>query len=173
MENATKALLIAAAVLIVIVLVALGIKLLYSTGNSADSAGKVSNSIGQETQDFTTSIQINLADISKMTDLEFNKFIYNNFCYEKVGKISGNQVLKMCELIRKKYGSLREVNNSGSGNSNDRAHISWVNGSVYSYEKIEDTVKNELSANKKYRVCEEQKTEPAWNYFSIKVKVSE
>lgn len=45
MENATKALLIAAAVLIAIVLVALGVNLLNSAGDTSDDAGKVSNQL--------------------------------------------------------------------------------------------------------------------------------
>ena len=49
MENATKALLIAAAVLIAIVLVALGVRLLNSAGDSSGEAGNVSNSIQNST----------------------------------------------------------------------------------------------------------------------------
>lgn len=43
MENATKALLIAAAVLIAIVLIALGVRLLNSAGDSSDKAQDVAN----------------------------------------------------------------------------------------------------------------------------------
>lgn len=43
MENATKALLIAAAVLIAIVLIALGVRLLGSANDSSDQAGAVYN----------------------------------------------------------------------------------------------------------------------------------
>lgn len=49
MENATKALLIAAAVLIAIVLVALGVNLLRSTGDVSGEAGKVSNQLENTT----------------------------------------------------------------------------------------------------------------------------
>ena len=45
MENATKALLIAAAVLIAIVLVALGVKLLSSAGDTSGEASNVSNAL--------------------------------------------------------------------------------------------------------------------------------
>lgn len=45
MENATKALLIAAAVLIAIVLVALGVNLLSSAGDTSDDAENVANAL--------------------------------------------------------------------------------------------------------------------------------
>ena len=50
MENATKALLIAAAVLIAIVLVALGVSLLGSSGDSADDAEAVANELQAGTE---------------------------------------------------------------------------------------------------------------------------
>lgn len=49
MENATKALLIAAAVLIAIVLVALGVRLLGASGDTSDQADKVANQLSQST----------------------------------------------------------------------------------------------------------------------------
>lgn len=49
MENATKALLIAAAVLIVIVLIALGVRLLNAAGDTSGDADKVSNQLQQST----------------------------------------------------------------------------------------------------------------------------
>ncbi len=45
MENATKALLIAAAVLIAIVLVAIGVKLLNSAGDTSGEAANVSGAL--------------------------------------------------------------------------------------------------------------------------------
>ena len=149
MENATKALLIAASVLIVIVLIALGVKLLGSTEETAESAKIVGNSIGEQTQDLSSSIVIDLTDVSSMTDLEFSIFIYNNFFYENVGEINGKKVLKMCELIRKKYGNLRD--NIG-GQSSARAHITSSGSFQYTYENIEKTITEELGENKKYKV---------------------
>ena len=49
MENATKALLIAAAVLIAIVLIALGVNLLGAAGDTSDEAGKVANQLQTST----------------------------------------------------------------------------------------------------------------------------
>ena len=168
MENATKALLIAAAVLIVIVLVALGIKLLGTTGNTDESAKIAGNSIGQQTHDLSSDIQVDLIDTSKMSDLEFSKFIYNNYAYEKVGEVSGKQVLKMCKLIREKYGELRV----GEGNDY-KAHISWDNGSNYGYKKIEDTVKNNLSGKYTVNKAGGGSWEGTAAYLSIVVRVSE
>lgn len=47
MENATKALIIAASILIVIVLIAVGIKILGSTQGVTNEVGKVSDAMGQ------------------------------------------------------------------------------------------------------------------------------
>lgn len=49
MENATKALLIAAAVLIAIVLIALGVRLLNASGDTSGQAQNVANSISNST----------------------------------------------------------------------------------------------------------------------------
>lgn len=49
MENATKALLIAAAVLIAIVLIALGVTLLNSAGNAGQDAQNTADAINQAT----------------------------------------------------------------------------------------------------------------------------
>lgn len=56
MENATKALLIAAAVLIAIVLVALGVNLLNSAGDVSDDAGNVSNALQQSTHNAASGV---------------------------------------------------------------------------------------------------------------------
>lgn len=49
MENATKALIIAAAVLIAIILVAIGVNLLGATGDTTGQAGNVANQIENTT----------------------------------------------------------------------------------------------------------------------------
>lgn len=49
MENATKALLIAAAVLVVIVIIALGVRLLGTAGDSSEQAEKVTNQLNETT----------------------------------------------------------------------------------------------------------------------------
>lgn len=60
MENATKALLIAAAVLIAIVLIALGVRLLNAAGDTSGDAENVSsqlkNSTGKASNDLVNSI---------------------------------------------------------------------------------------------------------------------
>lgn len=52
MENATKALLIAAAVLIAIVLIAFGIRILGSTGDAGNQAQNVQNSLNNQIGNF-------------------------------------------------------------------------------------------------------------------------
>lgn len=63
MENATKALLIAAAVLIAIVLIALGVRLLSSASDSSSQAGNVSNQLNQAMETKITDIQTHLTDL--------------------------------------------------------------------------------------------------------------
>jgi len=58
MENATKALLIAASVLIVIVLVALGVNILNSSNNSKKQVEDVGSSISSATKDAADKITI-------------------------------------------------------------------------------------------------------------------
>ena len=55
MENATKALLIAAAVLIVIVIIALGVRLLNTASDTSGQADEISNQMGE-----TINVQTNI-----------------------------------------------------------------------------------------------------------------
>lgn len=63
MENATKALLIAAAVLIAIVLVALGVNLLGSAGDTSEDAAKVSNQLQTSTGTKANSVVDSLTNL--------------------------------------------------------------------------------------------------------------
>lgn len=56
MENATKALLISAAVLIAIVLIALGVRLLNASGDSSNQAANVSNQLNNATGDAVNTV---------------------------------------------------------------------------------------------------------------------
>lgn len=64
MENATKALLIAAAVLIAIVLIALGVGLLNSAGDSSEDAKNVANAIQNSTGAAANSLINNIGKIN-------------------------------------------------------------------------------------------------------------
>lgn len=64
MENATKALLIAAAVLIAIVLVALGVRLLSSAGDTSGDAENVSNAIKDSTTNAAGDVVNNLTNFT-------------------------------------------------------------------------------------------------------------
>ena len=65
MENATKALLIAAAVLIVILLIAFGMKIFNSTGDTAKSATQAGHTIGEQSIQATQSIAGSLDAINE------------------------------------------------------------------------------------------------------------
>lgn len=64
MENATKALLIAAAVLIVIVIIALGVRLLGAAGDSSEQAKTVSDQLASSTEGHVTDIQTELIKVN-------------------------------------------------------------------------------------------------------------
>lgn len=63
MENATKALLIAAAVLIAIVLVALGVNLLGSAGDTSSDAENVANALQTQTGTKANSVVDSLTNL--------------------------------------------------------------------------------------------------------------
>ena len=67
MENATKALLIAAAVLIVIVIIALGVRLLNTAADTSGQAEQVSNEMSQTIQTQTNSLTNSLS-VLKVTN---------------------------------------------------------------------------------------------------------
>ena len=64
MENATKALLIAAAVLIAIVLVALGVRLLSASGDTSGQAENVSNALQSSTGNAANGVVDDLANFT-------------------------------------------------------------------------------------------------------------
>lgn len=64
MENATKALLIAAAVLIVIVIIALGVRLLGAAGDSSEQAQDVSGQLASSTETHVQDIQDELSKVN-------------------------------------------------------------------------------------------------------------
>lgn len=67
MENASKALLIAAAVLIVILLIAFGMKIFNSTGNVSGQATGTGKALTNQTNAAATSAQNALNDLSGWT----------------------------------------------------------------------------------------------------------
>ena len=101
MENATKALLIAAAVLIAIVIVALGVNLLASTGDTNQKAEQV----GEELEVAVGSVANELED-----DLKFDL----KKLYKKIGKGSSTAPNKYSKQLEKVYlckydGTLEQV----------------------------------------------------------------
>lgn len=73
MENATKALLIAAAVLIAIVLIALGVNLLNAGSDTAGEASKVSTGLQTGIEDQTSQVVQSLGEYQTATDAQSAK----------------------------------------------------------------------------------------------------
>ena len=72
MENASKALLIAGAVLIVIVLISIGVLLINRTRGTINSAGDVSDQMAQSTQE----------GVNTISNLSTQLFQHNGFASE-------------------------------------------------------------------------------------------
>lgn len=102
MENATKALLIAASVLVVIVIIALGIKLLNSSSNTSENAKNVGESISKQTEIAVASISDSngLKEVlNAKTSNEFNNFFTkNNYIGENV---QGQKVIELKDSVDK------------------------------------------------------------------------
>lgn len=86
MENATKALLIVAAVLITIILIATAISILNSSGNAADFAGEIGEGITVEADDVSSGVinfldDLNSENLIRVADRteEFNWWYTNYF----------------------------------------------------------------------------------------------
>lgn len=85
MENSTKALLIAAGVLVVIVIVAMSISILNSSEGISDSADKVSDGVSQESDDVTKEAigvldDVNNKNLINAEDEEVNiNYWYQNY----------------------------------------------------------------------------------------------
>ena len=109
MENATKALIIAAAVLIAIVLVALGINLISSTSDTADAGEKTGNAIIDKTQQASSSLKdkLNINTTNSMDEDSFNSYIVTNYS----GRRTGGEVLELCSLLKNRYGSVHKDHN--------------------------------------------------------------
>ena len=75
MENTSKALLIAAAILIVIILITLGIKVLGSVGNAAEKAEGVGDSISSATKDSTSKLESLLSGLGGSSKLNHSGVI--------------------------------------------------------------------------------------------------
>lgn len=64
MENATKALIIAAAVLIAIVLISIGVSILSSSGNAASDVNKTAEQMQTSTGDATNAATTTMSGLS-------------------------------------------------------------------------------------------------------------
>ena len=141
MENATKALLIAAAVLIAIVLVALGVNLLNAGDDTSGQAENVANAIGNTIDKTTDKVNdaLNNLNVTALDDKAFKEHLEKNYANKNV---TGNQVLELCRLIRKKYGSLH-VSCSAP------LHITCGGSGLTHYSTIEETVRKNINGNYK------------------------
>ena len=116
MENATKALLIAAAVLIVILLIAFGMRIFNSTGDTSKEAELVGDQITDSTSDAYTSL------ILAMQGQVDEDTFYKNLKKEYSGKQTYEKVRELWNLLEKR--------NTGSPHDHDKTHISCYSGDI-------------------------------------------
>ena len=163
MENASKALLIAAAVLIVILLVAFSMKIFNSTGDTSLDAQLTSDAIASVTTSAKIRAILNLIDI--YDEKAFSTFIKSE--YE--GTQSTDRIIELMQIIMYRT---QKVTNSSTIYTKSRTRITSESSSLiyYDWTKPNAYVCN-LEKNKNYTVvflCYDTKNAP-YN-FSIVIE---
>jgi len=95
MENASKSLIIAGAILIAIFLISFGIIIINSMKDSTKSAQKVGETI--EASVSSARIKTILSTIDYEDDEEFIKYIQTNYGNDKT--LTKNEVIELCEIV--------------------------------------------------------------------------
>ena len=118
MENATKALLIAASVLITIVVIALGIKILTSGFDTSKQASQVQNAISESTNDAANSAIVSMKKINQISVEKFNKE-YKQYVTKENDRnfwgITSEDFFRLLEMNNQKNGEGRSVTVGGPG----------------------------------------------------------
>ncbi len=164
MENASKALIIAGAILIAILLISVGILILNSISGVTDSAKKA----GSEMTEFAEleNARIVLATMNIKDDDAFNDYIYNR--YGSVQKSSGNNIArsKECNItaseVRELCALVIERNKKLTGGGNDRSET-YISSRYYENCKVyyrDGEYHFELDEDALYQVTLEQ------NYYN-------
>jgi len=142
MENASKALLIAAALLIVILLISFGIKIFNSSKDSSKDAQAVGESIVSSTSSARISAILSMIDYKD--DTVFLNFIKDNYGNGKA--LSKNEVIELYELIMKRTQILYSKKYK-----HNTIHIPQGRG-MARYDISKGTVNYENITNKKYKL---------------------
>ena len=137
MENATKALLIAAAVLIAIVIVALGVNLLSSTGNTTQK----SEQVGEELKDAIGTVTSDLED-----DLKFDL----KRLYDKLGKRYPGSIDKFSKQLERVYLCKYEGNVNQYTSEMEYQIEAHINNTVTSKNQYFSIIPVELTTNDIY-----------------------
>lgn len=114
MENATKALLIAASVLIVIVLIALGVGLLNSTNNTSDQAKNASNLLGNSSSEAIDSVTAALNKYNNSTPETISVDIHPTEFGGRYATITAEKNMTWQEFANSTYNNIGlKINASG------------------------------------------------------------
>lgn len=149
MENASKALLIAAGVLIIILLIAFGMKIFNSAGDTSKDAQEVGSTI--TSQNKNAKISAILSMMNYKDDKVFNSYIISNYG----GSRSGSEIKELCQLV-----SQRDKMITGKEKSDQETYIStWQDDgkSELIWEGSLQKTLNKIDDNKKYTVKFEKK----------------
>lgn len=172
MENASKTLIIAGAILISILLVTSGIIIFNSTRGITDNAGTVGNEVKWTVA--REKAKIILDKIGIEDDNAYNDYLISTYAYEVISngrteeighEITGAQVRELKELVTERCRRL-----TGKGYDAEKTHITSSNSFVIRYNEVTDEIEEVIPIEDKklYRVrfSRYQGNEPV---FSIQV----
>ena len=147
MENASKALIIAGAILISILLISVGILVFNSTKGVTDNAEKAGDVMMTAAAEENAKIVLNTMDIKD--DVAFNKYISSKY---EGRTLTAKEVVELCTLItersKKLTGKIYERTETHITSHNQYEGKTMV---VYWNETNKKIVYQNLDENKKYR----------------------
>ena len=161
MENTSKALLIAAAILIAILLISFGMKILNSTEGTLSSAESTGEAISSSTSSAKAQVVLSMIDIHD--EASFSGYLKKEYA-EKT--LSAAQVRELCQIVIERTKKISD----GSIYLAEKTHItSNPNFAVHYTGFNTNTIQYDLSDNEKYSVVFDGSTNIT-NTYSIKIR---
>lgn len=121
MENASKALIIAGAILISILLISVGILIFNSTSGVSDSSVQAGEVLGSAAAQENAKIILSTMDIKD--DAAFNNYIKTKYA----GELTAEEVVELCTLVIERCKKI-----TGQGYSTTETHITSVSSTTTS-----------------------------------------
>jgi len=145
MENASKALIVAGAILISILLISVAILIFNSISGVTDNAGDAGSTMELAAAKENAKIVLETMDIEN--DIIFNNYIKAKYNSEDKRSLSAKEVMELCELVTERCKRL-----TGKNYSLERTHITnYTDYKVYC-DKNNDIIIYNIDNSKKYAV---------------------